>query len=400
MKMNVSKVLTMVVAMLFFCVSFVSMAEEEKIIVYAEVPSDWNEPHVWAWGEDGTSAFDAWPGGKMLQDENNEGWYYLHVPSWVTSVIINANEGTVQTADLATNTQNSWISVSSPEEAVLTNDQMTEGELPEHVEMIVINAMVPDDWTMPNLWAWSAPDGTNVFANWPGQEMVEQTDGWYTYEVPAWVNSVIVNANLGEIQTSDLSIEGKDTWIVIEDTETVSVSYEKPVLELSEEDLITIRAIAPEDWLLPSLWAWSAPDGTNVYPNWPGEEMVEEDGWMTMSVPNWVNSIIINGNLGAVQTADISIEAQDVWVVVKDNENYEVFYEEPVLEEVVTVDENDEAVDEIVDETVDEKTENVTKEGQATEEPEESNNIAIYIVVIVGVLVAIGAVLFVIKKKR
>ena len=81
----------------------VANADESNNIVYAQVPEDWENPCVWAWDADGNSAFEAWPGEAMQADSANEGWYYLYVPKGMTSVIINANEGSVQTADLATN---------------------------------------------------------------------------------------------------------------------------------------------------------------------------------------------------------------------------------------------------------------------------------------------------------
>ena len=52
---------------------------------------------------------------------------------------------------------------------------------------------------------------------------------WYTIEVPGWINSVIINANEGSVQTTDLSVEvGKDVWIVVSDAENATVSYEEP----------------------------------------------------------------------------------------------------------------------------------------------------------------------------
>ena len=50
--------------------------------------------------------------------------------------------------------------------------------------------------------------------------------------------------------------------------------------------------------------------------------MAEADGWYTAQAPGWINSVIINGNEGSVQTADLSVESGvDVWVVVTDAEN-------------------------------------------------------------------------------
>lgn len=395
MKAKIAKLVAVLMLMVFVLGSTVTMADEDVIVIYAQVPGEWSQPCVWAWGEDGTGVFDAWPGEKMTADADNEGWYYIHLPKWATSVIINANEGTVQTSDMATNSMDSWVVVKSPEEAVLSNEKLTDGDLPKYVPMITVNAVVPEDWTMPSLWAWTAPDGTNVFPNWPGQELNENTDGWYSYKVPGWVNSVIVNANLGSVQTSDISIEAKDVWLVIEDAETVSVSYEKPELELSEEDMIKVHATVPEDWLLPSLWAWSAPDGTNVFPNWPGAELVEDGDWMSLSVPNWVNSIIINGNLGSVQTSDISIEnnteVKDLWVVIKDAENYEVYYEAP------TPDNMESASSDSAD-TVEESA-SVAEESAGAEANSEGGSSNVYILVLAGLGVLLTAAAVYKKKK-
>jgi len=58
---------------------------------------------------------------------------------------------------------------------------------------------------------------------------LEEGDGWLTKEIPGWVNSVIVNANEGTVQTQDISIEtGKDIWVVVTDAENYEVSYEEP----------------------------------------------------------------------------------------------------------------------------------------------------------------------------
>lgn len=305
-------------------------AEGDVNIVYAQVPTDWENPCVWTWDADGNSAFEAWPGEEMLADANNEGWYYLYIPASMTNVIINANEGSVQTADLATNSDNAWVTVASAEEAALSNEQATTGDLPEYVEQFTMYAKVDASWEAPHAWAWSAPDGTNAFEAWPGEEMSANTDGFYSIKLPTWVNSVIVNANEGSVQTADIAVEAKDLWLVVDAAGEYELSYEKPAA--GADELITVHAIAPEDWLLPSLWAWSAPDGTNVFANWPGQELTLNGDWYEYQIPNWVNSIIINGNLGEVQTTDISIETgKDVWVVVTGPEEYTVTYEEPDL---------------------------------------------------------------------
>lgn len=36
----------------------------------------------------------------------------------------------------------------------------------------------------------------------------------------------------------------------------------------------------------------------------------------------WINSIIVNGNEGAVQTEDVSVESRELWITVYDDLSY------------------------------------------------------------------------------
>lgn len=80
-----------------------------------------------------------------------------------------------------------------------------------------VHAKAPSDWTNPNIWAWSAPDGTNVFETWPGKALNkdENNSGWYTYSLPTWVNSIIINGNKGTVQTVDATVKGKELWMTV-----------------------------------------------------------------------------------------------------------------------------------------------------------------------------------------
>lgn len=62
--------------------------------------------------------------------------------------------------------------------------------------------------------------------------------------MPGWINSVIINANEGSVQTSDLSVEaGKDVWVVVTDPENATVSYEEPAAQAAPAET---KAPAPE----------------------------------------------------------------------------------------------------------------------------------------------------------
>lgn len=364
-----------------FQIPVMAAPAEDMTIIYAQVPQDWEAPCIWAWDEDGNNAFAAWPGGSMEADADNEGWYYAWIPSWANHVIINGNEGEVQTGEQVLEGKNAWITVASPEEVTISYEQQTTGEIPEYVETFTVHAKVADSWSEPNLWAWSAPDGTNVYEAWPGEPMTMGEDGWYTMEVPTWVNSLIVNANGGEVQTEDLSVDAAEVWITVAEDGSFEFTYDDP--KQKEIGTIMVRVIAPSDWEAPNLWAWSAPDGTNVFTTWPGEPLEEGlDGWLKKEVPGWVNSLIVNGNEGSVQTTDISVEAgKDVWLVVKGPEEAEVYYEEPQIEQ---------------------ETEEAKSEKAETEKPaeEKSDMTMVWVIIVIVVAAAVIAGVVVIKKKK
>ena len=61
-----------------------------------------------------------------------------------------------------------------------------------------------------------------------------------------------------------------------------------------------------------------------------GQPLEKDGDWYTVQVPGWINSIIINGNGGTVQTADQSVESgKELWITVQDAENVTVTYEAP-----------------------------------------------------------------------
>ncbi len=361
--------------------AFAAEADETKVAINVKVPDDWQNPCVWAWDEDGNNAFEAWPGEECEATPDNEGWYYVWVPDWANHVIVNANAGEVQTGELVLDGKDAWITVSDADNAEVSYDAQTTGDTPEYTEKFLIHAKVDDSWENPNLWAWSAPDGTNAFEAWPGKAMTAGEDGWYTAKAPTWVNSIIINANNGDVQTEDLSIDPAEIWVTVAEDGTADFSYTDP--EKAEIPNVTVHVKAPSDWENPNLWAWSAPDGTNAFASWPGEALEENNGWLTKEIPGWVNSIIVNGNDGSVQTSDISIETEkDVWVVVTDAENYEVTYEEPVAS----------ATDVAAEET--------TTETAETENIQQSSTPVVLIIIIVIVLAVIVAAVVTKKKSK
>ena len=323
----------------------------------------------------------------MEADAANDGWYYIWLPAWANHVIINANEGNVQTEEQILDTNAAWITMSAADTVEISYESKTTGEAPAYVEKFVVHAKVDDSWEAPCLWAWSAPDGTNAFAAWPGEEMKAGEDGWYSIKVPVWVNSIIVNANEGTVQTEDISIDPAELWVTVAADGSYDFSYKNP--DQAEIPNVTIHVSAPADWNAPCLWAWSAPDGTNAFAAWPGEALEEgEGGWLVKEIPGWVNSIIVNGNEGSVQTTDISVETgKDIWLTINDPEDYTVSYEEIALEETnetVATQEPAEAVEATI---------------EAAENTEKSTPVVPIVIGVLVVVAAGGAAVAVSKKK-
>ena len=378
---KVTSLLVSLMLLLLMVPTLAFAADDERIIVYAQVPEDWTEPCIWAWADDGTNAFEAWPGEKMTADENNPGWYYCWIPAAAGNVIINANEGGVQTADQKLEAKNAWITITDADTVEISYEAKTTGEIPEYVEMFEVHAKVDASWEDVRIWAWLDPDGPNAFEAWPGEAMTAGENGWYTAKVPVWVNSVIINANGGEVQTEDLTIDAAEVWVTVDAEGAAEFTYNDPDAPVAED--ITVYVQAPADWSEPHLWAWSAPDGTNVFSAWPGEALQDAgDGWLSLTVPGWINSIIVNGNEGSVQTTDLSVDVgKDVWIVVEDAENATVTYEEPTID-VATPDSQ------------------ATSEPVAEEAPAESGVNPVVIVIAAVAVIAVVAGVVIVKKKK
>lgn len=378
---KVTSLVVSLVLLLLMIPALAFAADGERIVVYAQVPEDWAAPCIWAWADDGTNAFAAWPGEEMKADENNPGWYYCWLPAAAGNVIVNANEGGVQTADQKLEAKNAWLTIADADTVEISYEAKTTGEIPEYVETFAVHAKADESWQDIRIWAWLAPEGTNAFEAWPGEAMKAEETGWHTANVPVWVNSIIINANGGEVQTEDLTVDPAEVWITVDAEGAAEFTYNDPDAPVAED--ITVYVQAPADWSAPHLWAWSAPDGTNAFSAWPGEPLQDAGGgWLSLTVPGWVNSIIVNGNEGGIQTTDLSVDVgKDVWIVVTDAENAAVSYEEPATDPVAPVSQ-------------------ALSEPVAQQQPAESGMNPVMLVIAAFVVAAAVAGVIVVRKKR
>ena len=101
---------------------------------------------------------------------------------------------------------------------------------------------------------------------------------------------------------------------------------------------LKVYAYVPDSWANPGIWAWDD-NQKNAFSAWPGEAMTKADnGWWYAEVPAWVQNVIINGNNGSAQTADLDMpQTGDMWIpvtIVDGVVTAEIYYSEPNLEDI------------------------------------------------------------------
>ncbi|MCL2202728.1 MAG: starch-binding protein [Defluviitaleaceae bacterium] len=187
--------------------------------VFARPPADWGEVAI-------RGSRPNWSGVAMRRVGD---WYAAHAPHWVNNIVITGNGGGLRTADLRVTQTMLWVLVEEDTGAEVFYENPDFMAPP-----ITVRAQVPGDWDAPHLWAWLHPEGTNLFSPWPGEPMIRDGDG-YMLRIPGWVNSLIVNANDGTVQTGNMhDVEiGVDVWILVLDAERYGFDYQE-ITELPE----------------------------------------------------------------------------------------------------------------------------------------------------------------------
>ncbi len=156
--------------------------------------------------------------------------------------------------------------------------------------------LAPDNWNQVKMHHWNGiPSGVVANSTWPGVDMNDEGDGWYSYTFAGLESSNVIFHNNAGSQTLDLTREG-DGWYMNGawyDTDPTGPAGDMTVY------------FKPNTYSNPTVYFWGAtPAGAST--SWPGEAMTDEgNGWYsyTLSSTNCTNLIFSNN--GASQTADL-----------------------------------------------------------------------------------------------
>lgn len=313
--------------------------EYVTLTVYSVDPN-WSDLYFWGWNSETMENLSAeFPGEAMHRSGNV---YTLEIPLWVDSAVLYADSCGEQSADMDIYTGGDiWIIVNLTYINILDREPTAEELEPETPgpETFTVHAYVDNSlchWGIPYCWAWNQETLENLYAEWPGEAMTSEGGGWYTIELPATVDAIVVSGL--DVQTPDFLLDGEEeVWVVCNSgDDAVAYSYEPSGSELlppSVPETFTIHAMVPAHWENPGCWAWQQ-DGEDVFEEWPGEAMVKDGDWYTIEIPSWADCFIINANDGATQTDDgILYGVGDIWVLVSDEYSY--YYDSvPTAEEM------------------------------------------------------------------
>ena len=169
-------------------------------------------------------------------------------------------------------------------------------------ESLTIHFKKPNNWSVATIYYWGlTPAGTN--ANWPGEAMNDDGNGWYSYTIPCANCGNIIFSDNGANQTADLS-RCNEGWY------DGSWHDQNPDNGTGNSDL-TVH-FRPVSYSNPSIYFWNVtPTGEST--SWPGVSMTDDgNGWYSYTFVNADCANFIFSNNGANQTADLS-SCEEYW---------------------------------------------------------------------------------------
>ena len=158
--------------------------------------------------------------------------------------------------------------------------------------------------------------------------------GFYVYNGYGWS---IYATTMKYASESDLLIQYVTSGVIDKNYDHSTNPTPTPTpTPTPDEGTINVYTLVPSSWGTPGCWAWNNVTKTDAFDAWPGATMMWTGKYYTTTAPDWVDSVIVNGNGGTIQTEDIAINSgYDVWVIIHaDGEWYSLLYAEPTADEL------------------------------------------------------------------
>ena len=154
-------------------------------------PANFTNPEIYFWNVTPTGQQTSWPGITMTSEA--DGWYGYTFTNATCANLIFSNNGSQQTADL-----------SRCSEGWYENGQWFDSKPGSSENGLTIQFRKPANWGTARIHYWNVtPSGTTA-TNWPGVQMTDLGNGWWSYTIPdANCANIVFNDN-GGAQTADL----------------------------------------------------------------------------------------------------------------------------------------------------------------------------------------------------
>ncbi|MCC2617790.1 pullulanase-type alpha-1,6-glucosidase [Aestuariibacter halophilus] len=244
---------------------------EPGMTVYFQAPADWgSDVNVYWFNTPGQSATD-WPGQPMTLI--GERWYRFQFDNDVNAANLIFNDGSQQTTDLYREgdgcyVEQAWLSDCTPP-----------------VAGIKVLFKRPATWAETlyiHYWNSEPVAGTN----WPGIEMTDEGNDWYSYQFPLNGDSANLLFHDGQgNQTGDLYRTQNGCY--------VGGNWQDSCVTDVLPQGMTVYFRRPLDWNVPNVHYWY--DGGAS--TWPGEEMSAlGNDWYAFQLPDGVTAtnLVIN----------------------------------------------------------------------------------------------------------
>ncbi|MBQ6589258.1 MAG: starch-binding protein [Butyrivibrio sp.] len=275
--------------------------------VYFFNTENWDTVYAYGWLDGGEQIFGGWPGTPAVNE--GSGWWRADVKTYaklpVFNIIFNNGAGTqtVNIEGFTPATEDIYCTVdaeSSNGQLVVkrfTSKETAEKALGVSGSFTTAYFYNTEGWDKVCVYTW----GGTAMGEWPGKELTQDEDGWYSVVLPAGpsedLNIIFNNGNNGK-QTNDMKISDMKYRFILNN----GIAYQKygskkeAMAAIAGAEEVTYTTVSyynemadDANWKNVYLYVFGGNNGeyNNLVGTWPGKLMEKEEGtnWVTAEVP-------------------------------------------------------------------------------------------------------------------